>query len=523
MRRNQIVILPRTFPAARAINLSAGALCVAVMVAAPGPGWASPGPAPTAAAASAARWSGAIAEAERLARADDVAGAKAALRRASGELEATSRRALRLPAGPRAADAIRTVAILRGTEARRLLRLLPRAPRALRAELVRAVRTDVRAQRGLADRHDAMVASLGRRSDRTLDRDRTTLERALAAAVKNATLPAEVTREMLGVAVPATPSATRAPAAPASEEPKDRDSRAPEAVTVDRDITYREVEDANGPRQLKLDAYLPPRGDAPRPAVIVVHGGGWRDGNREQMAREAEALAERGFAAFAIEYRLNTEVPFPDEIEDVRASVRWVRANAERFGVDPRRIGALGGSAGGNLSALVGVLGEGPLDRGDRLAAVASWSGPMYLRDIATNDQPREGCTPSGDLGLGSCDFPLVVVKTVAAVFIGCPINDAVPWVSDLLRPAPCPDIYDMGSPALHVTPDDPPLFMAHADSDPMVPVSEIERMAATMRKAEVPVQVLRVPGEAHAHALHDQAFDATADFFEKYLGEPES
>jgi acetyl esterase/lipase len=489
------------------------------MLAGPGAGVATPGP-PTTAAAGAPRWSGAIADAERLARADDVAGARAAVRRATRALGAASRRALRLPAGRRAADAIRAVAILRGREARRLARLLPRAPRGLRAELVRTVRADVRAQRTLARRHRAMVRALGRRPDRRLDREQASVARAVAAAVTSPAPPPPMRGASAPAAVPAATPAARAPAAAAPEPAGPRAPRR-SAISLERGIPYREVEDAAGFRQLKLDAYLPHRSATPRPAVIVVHGGGWRDGNRRQMAREARALAERGFAAFAIEYRLDGEVPFPDEIEDVRAAVRWVRANAGRFGVDPKRIGALGGSAGGNLSALVGVLGEGPLDRGDRLAAVASWSGPMYLPDIATNDRPRDGCTPSGDLGLGSCDLPLVVVKVIAAVFIGCPIDDQVPWVSDLLRPAPCPDIYDMGSPALHVTPDDPPLFMAHAESDPMVPVSEIERMADTMRDAGVPVEVLRVPGEAHADGLYDQAFDATAAFFAKYLGDP--
>jgi acetyl esterase/lipase len=507
------------FPARRALNLAAGALCAAVMVAAPGAGLASRGPAPTA-AAGAPGWSRAIADAERLARAHDTPGARAALRRATRALQAASRRALRMPAGRRAANAIRAVAILRGNEARRLARLLPRAPRGLRAQLVRTVRADVRAQRTLARRHRAMVRALGRRPDRALDRAQATVARAVEAAAPGA-LPPPMRDAGAPASAPAAAPASRTPAtaAPAPAAPR---APRPGAVTVERGIPYREVEDAAGFRQLKVDAYLPHRSATPRPAVIVVHGGGWRDGNRRQMAREARALAERGFATFAIEYRLDTEVPFPDEVEDVRAAVRWVRANAGRFGVDPARIGALGGSAGGNLAALVGVLGEGPLDRGDRLAAVASWSGPMYLPDIATNDRPREGCTPSGELGLGSCDLPLVVVKAIAAVFIGCPIDDQVPWVSDLLRPAPCPDIYDMGSPALHVTPDDPPLFMAHSESDPMVPMSEIERMAATMRDAGVPVEVLRVPGEAHAGGLYDEALGPTAAFFEKYLGDPE-
>ena len=111
---------------------------------------------------------------------------------------------------------------------------------------------------------------------------------------------------------------------------------------------------------------------------------------------------------------------------------------------------------------------------------------------------------------------------------MGCPLNETVPWVgrlSDLetylTRADPCPALYELGSPVAHVSPDDPPMLLAHSTSDPLAPVGASQRMAITLEAAGVPVELLLVPGEAHAHGLHDVAFEQTVAFFTRHLGDP--
>ena len=128
----------------------------------------------------------------------------------------------------------------------------------------------------------------------------------------------------------------------------------------------------------------------------------------------------------------------------------------------------------------------------------------------------------------GTCGLPELIVQAFAAQIMGCPLDENVPWVgrlSDLetllTRADPCPELYDLGSPILHVTPDDPPMLLAHATSDPLAPVGGSQRMAAALERAGVPVELLLFPGEAHAHGLDHAVFEQTVAFFVRHLGDP--
>ncbi|MBM3855948.1 MAG: alpha/beta hydrolase, partial [Verrucomicrobia bacterium] len=124
----------------------------------------------------------------------------------------------------------------------------------------------------------------------------------------------------------------------------------PTSVQVERDLVYARY----GDREVKLDLYLPRQpASAKIPCIVVIHGGGWRSGDKTRFAGQAAYLADKGFAAACIGYRLLPEVTFPAPIVDCKAAVRWVRANAARYGIDPERIGATGGSAGGHLTAML--------------------------------------------------------------------------------------------------------------------------------------------------------------------------
>ncbi|HCP83206.1 MAG TPA: hypothetical protein DIT88_02290, partial [Planctomycetaceae bacterium] len=155
------------------------------------------------------------------------------------------------------------------------------------------------------------------------------------------------------------------------------------SVIADEEITYAQY----GDRSLQLDLYSPANVDSPVPGVIVVHGGGWHSGTRQKFARIAEELAYRGFVAATISYRLADEAAFPAGIQDCNAATRWMRANAKRLMVDPERIAAIGGSAGGHLVGLMGAAPHikdfqgkgGNNDVSSALQAMISLAGPFEL------------------------------------------------------------------------------------------------------------------------------------------------
>src|ERR1700737_2407253 len=116
-----------------------------------------------------------------------------------------------------------------------------------------------------------------------------------------------------------------------------------------------------GSRALRLDLYLPVLSQEPVPGVIVIRGGGWMVNDRAESAHVASALAERNLAAASIEYRTAAEAPFPGAVQDVRAAIRWMRANAKRFGISPDTIGTLGGSSGAPMALLPRISTPGHL------------------------------------------------------------------------------------------------------------------------------------------------------------------
>src|SRR6516164_2314897 len=122
-------------------------------------------------------------------------------------------------------------------------------------------------------------------------------------------------------------------------------------IRVERDLVYGKA----GRVQLQLNLALPKKGKGPFPAVVCIHGGGWYQGQRQDMDPMTELLARRGYVAATVGYRLVPSVRFPAQIEDCKAAVRWLRANARKYHINPDRIGAIGPLAGGHLSCLLGV------------------------------------------------------------------------------------------------------------------------------------------------------------------------
>lgn len=135
------------------------------------------------------------------------------------------------------------------------------------------------------------------------------------------------------------------------------------AVAEKKNITYCK----SGKRALKLDVFYPKsKSTTGRTAILIIHGGGWRSGNRTQHYALAQELANRGYVCFTPEYRLSTEALFPAAVYDVKAAIRWVRKNADEYRIDTARVVALGFSAGGQLAAFMGTTGNMPLFEGER-------------------------------------------------------------------------------------------------------------------------------------------------------------
>ena len=124
-----------------------------------------------------------------------------------------------------------------------------------------------------------------------------------------------------------------------------------EKVKETRNLVYCNI----GNRQLHIDAFVPSKHSAKIPAILIIHGGGWRTGNRMQHIPLAQHLAAAGYASFTVEYRLSTEVLYPAAVYDLKAALRWMRANATKFNIDTAKISVLGFSAGGELAAFVGA------------------------------------------------------------------------------------------------------------------------------------------------------------------------
>jgi acetyl esterase/lipase len=249
---------------------------------------------------------------------------------------------------------------------------------------------------------------------------------------------------------------------------------------VHQNVPYAVV----GEVTLLMDIYVPP-GPGPYPAVLVVHGGGWKAGDKTEFAGEGEGLASAGFVAFVANYRLappggSWHAPTP--VRDLRTAVRWIRSHGREYAADPVKVGALGGSAGGNLAQMLGVTGragEGKVD------AVVSWSGSTELRLCARGSKPEQTCP-------------------TRANYVGADLDTD-------------PDAWEAASPYNSVDGADAPMYLANS-TDEIVALQEATDMAAALEGCGVDVQLRVIEGEAHARGYEDLVWDDSVAFLRNYL-----
>jgi acetyl esterase/lipase len=239
-----------------------------------------------------------------------------------------------------------------------------------------------------------------------------------------------------------------------------------------------------GIRPLEIDVWLPQGSEDPAPAVLFLHGGGWRAGSRHLagpafrgvLPSPFEQVARAGIAVASADYRLSGEAIWPAQLHDVKAAVRWLRARAGELGIDGERIAAWGESAGGHLAELLGLTTRDPALEGDvgvtgpssRVSAVVAWYAPSDLAAMAA------------DTGTDPMD-----PDTREARLLGAP-------------PPVVPDAAAQASPITHVSPGAPPFLLLHGAADRLVPCVQSERLRSALQETGLNAELRVYPAADH-------------------------
>ena len=267
-------------------------------------------------------------------------------------------------------------------------------------------------------------------------------------------------------------------------------ARAQDGVVFEKNIEFSNPDN----QHLMLNLARPEKGDGPFPAVLCIHGGGFRAGTRDGYDGLVKQLAARGYVAVTVEYRLAPKYPFPAAIHDVKAAVRWLRANAAKYHINPERIGVTGGSAGGHLALYLGVTGGVKELEGDggnsaqssKVSCVVNFYGPSDL----TRSYGKS-----------------VDAAEVLPLFLGGNVEKERPK-------------HLMASPLYWVTPLAPPTLCVHGTKDNYVAYEQSIWMVDRLLAAGVEAELVTLQGAGHGFG-GEQAKAADAAlfaFFDKHL-----
>jgi len=255
----------------------------------------------------------------------------------------------------------------------------------------------------------------------------------------------------------------------------------------------------NGTARQTLDIYLPKNKRGPYPLIIWIHGGSWMHGDKAENCIAARDLSN-DFAVASINYRYSTEAPFPAQVNDCKAAIRFLRANAAKYKIDPNRIGVWGSSAGGHLAALVGTTGDSTFEiiegrkKGEpkvstRVKAVVDWCGPTNFFSAQTQAGPDNKFEFSGP---GSAVYRLMFTNMHPQVLLAA-------------------------SPVNYVTPDDPPFLIMHGDKDDAIPVAQSQEFHDALKKASVRSELHILKGRGHSFDFPEHV-QTVREFFAKEL-----
>nr|WP_255490930.1 alpha/beta hydrolase [Spartinivicinus marinus] len=265
---------------------------------------------------------------------------------------------------------------------------------------------------------------------------------------------------------------------------------------------------ANQSPTQKLDIYLPEIGKGPFPIILSIHGGAFKFGDKadDQLTPMLKGL-KRGYAVISINYRLSGEATWPAAIHDVKAAIRWVKAKAEKFNLNPKKIAVWGGSAGGYLAALVGTssgvteledLSMGNPDQTTNVHAVIDWFGPI---DFLSMDKQFMDSGIAGQQHSTPDSFE--------SQMIGKPITEV-------------PELIKAANPETYISHDDPPFWIQHGTNDAIIPIQQSENFAKKLREVIGPSKVTfkPIPGAKHGGVEFNDSknLDEIFSFLNTYL-----
>lgn len=275
-------------------------------------------------------------------------------------------------------------------------------------------------------------------------------------------------------------------------------STLPEGVSVEKDLVYISY----GNRKLHLDLFLPQNPThTPHPAVILVHAGGWRSGDKSLQIPMAQQLAARGYVTAAVEYRLSPEAKYPAAVYDLKAAIRWIRANASHYYIDPNKIAILGCSSGGQLVSLVGVA-----NGVEKFAGESTYQGGNSS-NISENVQ-----------AIINIDGILDFTSEQARKYEDDPSKNpssAGEWFGGRYNEKP--DLWKEASPLYYVNEETPPILFINSD----VPRFHVGRddMIEKLKQFNIYYEVHTIPGTPHSfwffHPWFEQTLQYTVDFLD--------
>ena len=257
--------------------------------------------------------------------------------------------------------------------------------------------------------------------------------------------------------------------------------RVPEGVRVIKDLEYANVDG----EPLRLDLYLPEDSESKPPLLVWIHGGGWTKGSKSQINPLFIRLTAEGYAAASIDYRLEGLVSHPKQIHDCKGAIRWLRANADKYGYDVTRIGVGGGSAGGHLVLLLGLSGAveelegdvgGNLDQSSQVHAVVDLFGPSALGLFAEQ--------------------------------------------SERFRYNKTPELLKSASPVTYLSKDDPPVLIFHGDKDQVVPLSQSTHLHKLCQEASLESSFHVIEGAGHGGLQFSDStrYELVKKFFARHI-----
>ncbi len=236
---------------------------------------------------------------------------------------------------------------------------------------------------------------------------------------------------------------------------------------------------------------------SPRPAVVVVHGGGWLAGDKWSLGTHCENLAKLGICVLNINYRLAPYAKFPAQVDDVREAILYLSDHADELCIDRTRIGLFGYSAGGHLSALVGVMSD---ETSETQASASAWP----LDDSRWSRMPRIAAVCAGG---PPCDLRVLPIDSEALSFF---LNGTRRQI---------PETYTAASPAAHVSADDPPMQLIHGAKDLIVPIESSQQFAAALEAVGVTVALTVIENQGHLVTfMHPTTLTQVSKFFSETL-----